>query len=232
MLPSVVRALPGSAPARTLKIATVAPEGFAWIIPLGGGKAKVGLLCDRNGPQYLHRFLERQDIRSRLRGEPAPILCRVLPLGFLPASYGDRILVVGEAAGHIKATTCGGVYYGMLTAGIAAEVLHEALRKDRLDGSHLSIYEKRWRDLLEEEINAGLMLRRVFHFAGDSILDRLVSLAGKDGIAKLIQDNADFDWHRGLIHEVFRHGAIGSILGSLAPSGKERLDLTSPEALT
>jgi flavin-dependent dehydrogenase len=209
-----------------------APEGFAWIIPLGGGKAKVGLLCDRNGPQHLHRFLERRDIGSRLRGEPAPILCSVLPLGFLPKSYGDRTLIVGEAAGHIKATTCGGVYYGMLTAETAAEVLHDALRDDRLDGAHLSLYEKRWRDLLEEEITAGLMLRRVFQFAGDSILDRLVTLAGKEGIAKLIQDKADFDWHRGLIHEVLRHGAVGSILGSLALLGKERLTLTSPEALT
>ena len=120
----------------------------------------------------------------------------------------------------------------MLTAEIAAEVLHDALRENLLDGSHLSIYETRWRQLLEEEIKAGLMLRRVFHFAGDSILDRLVSLAGKDGIAQLIQDKADFDWHRGLIHEVFHHGAIGRILGSLALSGKERLTLTSPEALT
>jgi flavin-dependent dehydrogenase len=209
-----------------------APEGFAWIIPLGGGKAKVGLLCDRNGPQNLRRFLDRPDISSRLQGEPAPIRCSVLPLGFLPKSYSDRALVVGEAAGHIKATTCGGVYYGMLTAGRAAEVLHDALRRDRLDASSLSIYEKRWRRLLEEEIKAGLMLRRVFHFAGDSTLDRLVSLAGRDGIAKLIQDKADFDWHRGLIQEVLRHGAVGSILGSLALSGKERLTLTSPEAIT
>ena len=209
-----------------------APGGFAWIIPVGGGRAKVGLLADRNGPQCMHRFLEREDIRSRLRGEPGAILCSVLPLGFLSNSYGDRTLIVGEAAGHIKATTCGGIYYGMLTAGMAADVLDEALRDDRLEGSRLSIYEKRWRSLLEEEIKFGLMLRRAFHFAGDSILDRLVSMAGKNGIAKLIQDHADFDWHRALIREVFRHGAIGSLLGSLAMSGKEKLTLTSPEALT
>jgi geranylgeranyl reductase family protein len=209
-----------------------APEGFAWVIPIGEGMAKVGLLCHRDGPQYLRRFLERRDIRSRLKGEPATILCSVLPLGFLPHSYGDRILVVGEAAGHVKATTCGGIYYGMLTARMAAEVLHEALREDRLDGPRLSIYEKRWRCLLEEEIKVGLMLRRAFRFAGDSILDRLVSLASKDGIAQLIQDKADFDWHRGLIRDVFRHGSIRSILGSLATAGDERLALTSTEVLT
>jgi geranylgeranyl reductase family protein len=209
-----------------------APEGFAWIIPLGGGRAKVGLLCHRNGLQYMRRFLERRDIRSRIRGEAGPILCSALPLGFPSVSYRDRILLVGEAAGHIKATTCGGIYYGMLTAGMAAEVLHEALNEDRLDAPRLSIYEKRWRSLLEEEVEMGMKLRRALHFAGDSILDRLVSMAGKNGIAKLIRDHADFDWHRGLIREVFRHAAIGGPLGSLALSGKDKSTLTLSEALT
>jgi geranylgeranyl reductase family protein len=209
-----------------------APEGFAWIIPIGEGRAKIGLLCRETGPRYMRRFLERRDIRSRIRGEAGPIRCSVLPLGFPPTSYGDRILLVGEAAGHIKATTCGGIYYGMLTAGMAAEVLNDALNEDLLDAARLSIYEKRWRSRLEEEIEMGMLLRRALNFAGDSILDRLVSMAGQNGIAKLIQDHADFDWHRGLIREVLRHSAIGCILGPFTVSGKKSPALTSQEAMS
>lgn len=208
-----------------------APEGFAWIIPVGQGQAKVGLLCHQDGFRHLKRFLKRHDVQTRLRGEPGPIQCSFLPLGFLPRSYGDRILVVGEAAGHIKATTCGGIYYGTLTAAIASEVLDQALRDDRLDAHRLSAYESRWRDLLEEEIQAGLNLRRLFHFASDSVLDRLVSLASKDGIAKLVHDKADFDWHRDLIRDVFRHATVGAIFGALAAAANEKLTLASPEAL-
>jgi flavin-dependent dehydrogenase len=138
---------------------------------------------------------------------------------------------VGEAAGHIKATTCGGIYYGMLTAAMAAEVLDEALKEDQLDASFLSTYERRWRGLLEEEIKVGLKLRRAFHFASDSILDHLISLAGKNGITKLIQDKANFDWHQDLIQEVFRHGTVGSILGALAATGTVRLTLASSDVL-
>ncbi len=208
-----------------------APEGFAWSIPLGDGTAKVGLLSDCDGPQHLRRFLERPDVLSRIRGEPGPIMCSILPLGFLPRSYGDRLVVVGEAAGHIKATTCGGIYYGMLTAGLAAEVLDKALDDDQLDQRRLSDYEKKWRRLLEDEICVGLKLRRAFKFASDSMLDRLVSLASKDGIAKLIQDKADFDWHRELIGEVFRHATVGSLLRVLPTNGEKNLSFAPLEPL-
>jgi digeranylgeranylglycerophospholipid reductase len=193
-----------------------APEGFGWIVPLGGGRAKVGLLCDRDGPQMLRRFLARPDVSERTQGEPGPIRCSVLPLGFLPRSFDDRILVVGEAAGHIKATTCGGIYYGMLTAEIAGEVLDASLRSDRLDAETLAVYETRWRDLLEREIETGLKLRKSFKLVGDWGIEKLMSVVRSNGMASLIREKADFDWHRDLIHAVFRHSTVGRILGGLA----------------
>jgi geranylgeranyl reductase family protein len=189
-----------------------ASEGFAWVVPIGAGRAKVGLLCDRDGPQNLRRFLSRPDVSERMKGEPGPIRCSVLPIGFLPRSYDHRILVVGEAAGHIKATTCGGIYYGMLTAEIAADVLTQALLADVLEEAALASYEMRWRALLEKEIESGLKLRRSVRLLPDFWIDRLMKLARTDGIASLIRRNADFDWHRDLIHEVFRHTTLGRIL--------------------
>jgi len=193
-----------------------APEGFAWVVPLGDGRAKVGLLCDRDGPATLRRFLSRPDVAERIQGPHGPIRCSVLPLGFLPRSYEDRIVVVGEAAGHIKATTCGGIYYGMLTGEIAGDVLDSCLVKDRLDSASLSAYEARWRELLEEEIASGLKLRKSVKLVGDWGVERLIAIARANGVESLIREKADFDWHRDLIREVFGHRTIGRLL--LRPS--------------
>jgi geranylgeranyl reductase family protein len=203
-----------------------APEGFAWVVPLGEGRAKVGLLCDRGGPAALRRFLSRPDIASRVRGALGSIRCSVLPLGFLPRSYEDRILVVGEAAGHIKATTCGGIYYGMLTGHIAGDVLAAGLSTERLDAESLSTYESRWRELLGDEIASGLRLRRSVKLLGDWGIERLMSYARGNGIERLIREKADFDWHQNLIREVFRHSTVGRLLlrrdaGSLAERALE-----------
>lgn len=189
-----------------------APEGFAWVVPLGDGRAKVGLLCDRDGPTTLRRFLSRPDVAERIQGSHGPIRCSVLPLGFLPRSYEDRIVVVGEAAGHIKATTCGGIYYGMLTGEIAGDVLDSCLVEDRLEAASLSAYETRWRELLEEEISSGLKLRKSVKLVGDWGVERLMAIARANGIESLIREKADFDWHRDLIREVFRHATLGRLL--------------------
>jgi digeranylgeranylglycerophospholipid reductase len=192
-----------------------APEGFAWIVPLGSGRAKVGLLCDRDGPHMLRRFLARPDVLDRVRGAAGAVRCSVLPLGFLPRSFDDRVLVVGEAAGHIKATTCGGIYYGMLTGEIAGDVLDSSLGSNRLDAGTLAVYEARWRELLEREIETGLKLRKSFKLVGDWGIEKLMALVRSNGIASLIREKADFDWHRDLIHAVFRHSTVGRILGGV-----------------
>jgi geranylgeranyl reductase family protein len=194
-----------------------APEGFAWVVPLGEGRAKIGLLCDRDGPAALRKFLSRRDVASRINGEPETIRCSVLPLGFLPRSYDHRILVVGEAAGHLKATTCGGIYYGMLTGVIAGDVLDSCLNEDRLDAARLSAYEMRWRELLEDEIALGLKLRKSVKVLGDWGVERLMAIARTNGIETLIRAKADFDWHRDLIQEVFRHSTLGRLLLGARP---------------
>ncbi len=189
-----------------------APEGFAWVVPLGSGRAKVGLLCERDGPATLRRFLSRPDVAKRIQGPVGAIRCSVLPLGFLPRSYEDRIVVVGEAAGHIKATTCGGIYYGMLTGAIAGDVLEGCLANDTLDAASLSVYETRWRELLEDEIASGLKLRKSVKLVGDWGVERLMAIARSNGVETLIREKADFDWHRELIREIFGHGTLGKLL--------------------
>jgi len=125
---------------------------------------------------------------------------------------------VGEAAGHIKATTCGGIYYGMLTGEIAGDVLDSCLVEDRLDAASLSVYETRWRELLEEEIASGLKLRKSVKLIGDWGVERLMAIARANGVASLIREKADFDWHRDLIREVFRHTTLGRLLRSQGSS--------------
>ena len=66
---------------------------------------------------------------------------KVLPLGPIDRTYGDRLLVLGDAAGLVKPTTGGGIYYSLLSARIAAEVLGPALTSDALGADTLAAYE-------------------------------------------------------------------------------------------
>jgi digeranylgeranylglycerophospholipid reductase len=85
-----------------------------------------------------------------------------IPLRPLPRSHGERVLVVGDAAGQVKPTTGGGIYYSLVASDVAAETLRTALIEDNLSASSLSYYEKSWRSALSKELEVGYSARRIF----------------------------------------------------------------------
>src|SRR5262249_1868387 len=134
------------------------------------------------------------------------------PLGAIERTVGDRVMAVGDAAGLVKPTTGGGIYYAVLTASLAADVAIEALRRDRLDAGSLSAYERAWRRELDEELDAQHALRNVASPLSDRELDSLFELANTDGIMPIVRSTAKFNRHRDLIRAIFRHPPARKIL--------------------
>jgi flavin-dependent dehydrogenase len=129
------------------------------------------------------------------------------------------VLAVGDAAGLVKPTTGGGIYYGLLSAAIAADVLEVALRQDRLDKRSLAVYEDRWQHRLGPEIRAALRFRRLAAPLPDESIDALIELARVNGIVPLLHKEATFNWHRKaavalLSHPSFRRIVFKSFLSS------------------
>ena len=95
-------------------------EAFSWLVPLQSGSTRVGLMCARNARGALQRFLDSVAPQWHEWGD---LQIATKPIAQMPLrqSYAERVLVIGEAAGQVKATTGGGIYYGLLAARIAAE---------------------------------------------------------------------------------------------------------------
>ena len=182
----------------------VAPGAFAWTVPLETGWARVGLLSERNPHFYLKRLLDqvkpgwRDDV-----GETA-IDLRPVVQGPIEKSYADRVLVVGEAAGQIKTTTGGGIYYGLLGAEIAVETLQEAFRKNRFTANVLSPYDRRWKKAIGEELRFGYYFRKLFAKLTDEQMEELFDRMIQEEILNLAHREAEFDWHKSLIFSIFK----------------------------
>jgi digeranylgeranylglycerophospholipid reductase len=125
----------------------------------------------------------------------------IVPLRPLPKTYADRVLVVGEAAGQVKPTTGGGIYYGLLCADIAAEVLHQAFVAGDFSAAILSAYEKKWRARLNRELTIGYWARTLLSRLSNNHIDRLFHRASKKGVPELIVtgNSFSFDWHSRLL---------------------------------
>lgn len=178
----------------------IAPGGFAWLVPLRRGPvpyARIGLMSESRASERFAALVKQISARAGVPADtlPSPRL-KMLPLGPVPRTYADRILAVGDAAGLVKPTTGGGIYYGLVSGGVAADVLDDALRRDRLAAGQLRRYETLWRRRLGQEIRVGLAFRRLASRLTDESIDSLIELARVNGIVQLLHEHASFNWHR------------------------------------
>jgi digeranylgeranylglycerophospholipid reductase len=193
-----------------------APRGFAWAVPVAraaGPYVRVGLMAHGDATAHFHRFLARIAASWGIAVSAVPLpRRRLLPLSAIRRTYGDRVLAIGDAAGIVKPTTGGGIYYSVITAMIAADMLTERLRDDRLDAASLAPYEECWRKRLMPELQSQLALRMVAQRLSDAEIDDLFDLARTDGIMPIVRRTARFNRHRDLIAALFRHAPARRIL--------------------
>jgi len=187
---------------------TIAPKGFAWSVPVLRGNrwmVRAGVMCGERASEFFAQHLRRIAPRWGVPVDVPPPRRRMLPLSSLARTYTDRLLVVGDAAGLVKSTTGGGIFYSIVSGSIAAEVLIEALRDNALGADRLRVYQSRWRSQLRGEFQAQLAFRLLVQKLSDAEIDRLFELAQTDGIMPIIRRTARFNQHRNLILALFRH---------------------------
>lgn len=193
----------------------IAPEGFAWLVPIdrdGRPRMRVGLMARGDTAERLARFLSHPRVAERLAAAPGEPIRRLLPLGPLARTYGHRVLAVGDAAGLTKPTTGGGIFYGLVSALLAAETLTTGLRHDRLGGEDLRAYETCWRARLGPHLQISTYVRRLFTKLGDRDLDTLLQAVASDEVQELVRRTAHFNWHGDLIRSMLRRPGVKSVL--------------------
>ena len=197
----------------------VAPGFFSWLVPTSPGRAFAGLLARRQAQTHLARFIQKQQRDGKITGVIRDAACWGIPLRPLRRTYQDRVLVVGDAAGQVKPTTGGGIYYALLASEFASQVLVEALAADDLSAARLSRYQRRWKRLLSRELEVGYSARRLFEFLSDQQIGSLVNQAANNGIHADLLSSIDtsFDWHSRLIGKVLGHPVLGGALRLINP---------------
>jgi len=194
----------------------IAPKGFAWAVPVWRGDrphVRIGVMCDGDAPRYFHRMVDRVRARWEIR---AGVSCqphqKILPLAVISQTYMNRLLAIGDAAGLVKPTTGGGIYYSLISAAIASDVLGDSLVRDDLEASSLAEYERRWRTRLDAELRAQMSLRLLTRRMSDDEIEKLFELARTDGVMPIVRRTASFNRHRELILTLFKHPPARQIL--------------------
>ena len=120
------------------------------------------------------------------------------------------MLVVGDAAGQVKPTTGGGIYFGLQCADLAANSLHQAIVEKNYSSKSLSSYEKEWRALLLSEIKREYWARRAYQLLSNRQIDDLFKTIQRNGIIEslLNEEYTSFDNHGSLLIRALQLGLV------------------------
>ncbi len=190
----------------------LAPGGFAWGVPFarrGESYVRLGLFCDTHASRRFRAFTEQMAREADVDATsiPQPRL-KMLPLGPVKRTVAERVVAVGDAAGLVKPTTGGGIYYSILSGALVADALDGALTRDQLTERDLRACEEGWRARLGPDIRAGLAFRALASRIGDRGIQALIEVARVDGIMPLLKETADFNWHRRAALALLRHPSV------------------------
>ena len=173
----------------------IAPGGYAWIIPKGNSTANVGLGLRRTFMEsdtslavYLKRFIESHPLVAP-RMKQARILRRisaVIPVGGYRSSFSEgRVLLAGDAAGHVMASNGGGIP----TALAGGELAGLAAASHLQNNTPLIQYEDTWKKEFGHELSTALDILRIADkvMVSDRLTDQCMRLAGARYIKHLIR---------------------------------------------
>jgi len=164
------------------------PGFFAWVIPFGEGRAKVGAAGHGVNPsRALESFLDKRSHRV-VRKVAAPIYVG----GPAEEFISGRTLYVGESAGQVKPTTAGGISTSIAGGVIAARWLADSIVSH--DPSLLSNYRTDWMSRFEKEIRIMMKLRGIFESLTNKDMDLLVSSLSSPRLLSRLS-RSDFDFH-------------------------------------
>jgi geranylgeranyl reductase family protein len=195
----------------------IAPGFFAWLVPTSPGKALVGLLTRRNSPFYLKKLLASLVTEGKIVSAEVKPIYGGVPLKPLPHTHTDNLLVVGTAAGQVKPITGGGIYFGLICADLAANILHNAFETGNLSANGLAGYERSWRKKLARELTTGYWARKAYEMMSDRQVNRVFGLLESTGIIEELCQSKElsFDWHADVIRKVMGQKLFARAVNSI-----------------
>lgn len=159
---------------------------FAWVIPTGERSVRIGVATQgRDVQSNLEKFIRRRfgDIKH---GKIHTGL--VLTDGPLTRTSFGGLLLVGDAAGHVKPTTGGGVIMGGLCSIEAGLTAVKLLEDNDSSENSFRIYDAAWKRKYEAEFTSMLKIRQLIDNLSDNSIDHAFHAVKEENLDSILTD--------------------------------------------
>ena len=160
------------------------PGGYAGLVGLGDHTITLGFAIDKGSLRYhaperlldshlpVNRHLKDILQCSQAIGE----IRSTYPVYFSPRrSYGDGVLLVGDAARVSEPVTGEGIYFAMKSGELAAKTVDQAFRRSDFSARHLRIYERECQRAFARRRRINMLIRWLMY--RPAVLSPLIRLS-------------------------------------------------------
>lgn len=144
---------------------------FSWVVPEDENTARIGVIGQDANKIYNELARKGNFKFIEWQSGIVPIYDRKLKTQF------DNVYILGDAAGMVKATTYGGIIYGLM----AAQELCKAIKEKKN-------YDELWRKRFGNELYLSLLIRKYLNKMSLNDYNELVKIFKNEAARKILED--------------------------------------------
>jgi geranylgeranyl reductase family protein len=164
---------------------------FGWAVP-SGEITRIGVGVDHVTAIKYFRNINSNFGRSQILG----INAGPIPINYLKKTYGNRSLLLGDAAGIVKPLSGGGIYTGIISAKNAYAAIDKGFKRDDFSEKSLKEYQRLWKREIGRELYIDSKIQRYFSrmSTNDAMLNKIYDAIDTDEIIRRINSLGDIDY--------------------------------------
>ena len=179
---------------------------FGWIVPEGDHIFRIGIAAAKDVYNSFKKYLERLDIDIN---EKIDQQGGIIPYGIMNKIAFDNILLLGDSAGQVKATTGGGIIMLLTAAKYAAKCVQLCFTNEDFSKGFI----KKWYEIpcsktIGRELKLHYFLRLILEKFNDNDFDAFFSILKENKIEHIITLYGDMDFPKALLIKLLRKRAV------------------------
>ena len=179
---------------------------FGWIVPEGNEIYRIGIASAKSVNKSFKRFLNELsvDVDDKIDQQGG-----IIPYGDMNKLAFDNVLLLGDAAGQVKATTGGGIVMLLTAAKYASNCIHRCFENGNFSKRIIKkYYEKPCSQTIGRELKLHFIIRLILENFKSNDFETFFKIIKENKIEHLITFYGDMDFPKTLVFKLLRNRTV------------------------
>ncbi|TKJ28003.1 MAG: hypothetical protein CEE42_00540 [Promethearchaeota archaeon Loki_b31] len=183
---------------------------FGWIVPEGNNVYRIGIASSKRVKDCFHIYLKKLgiDINNKIDQQGG-----IIPYGIMNKSAFKNVLLLGDAAGQVKATTGGGIVMLLTAAKHASNCVKLSFKQNNFSKRFIKKhYEKPCMRTIGKELKLHYIIRLILERLTNKDFEVFFKIVKENKIEHIITLYGDMDFPKDLIFKLLKNPLVFTFL--------------------